>query len=545
YLNNILQNQLNYSDPISTNISDLIIGENIEGSIDDIHIYNRALSESEISSLYHENGWTGDTLKISFTPINTDTIEGTNGAIDVSVSGGTKPYSFLWSNGATTEDITGLSAGVYTITVTDTFNNTATDSIRIYDTFIDGRDATTYKAVSIGDQIWMAENLKWLPEVSPSATESYTDPYYYAYDYQATDVSAAKATDNYNTYGALYNWPAAINDCPAGWHLPSDDEWKELEMFLGMSQSEADATDFRGTNEGGKLKETGISHWNSPNTGATNESGFNALPGGYRSNNGTFYSLAYNTHFWSASEYNSSYSWNRTLHYNDSEIVRVINSKDYGYSIRCLKDKIDTSLIAHYPFNGNANDESGNGNDGTVNGAALTTDRFGNENSAYSFDGIDDYIEFNTGTIFDLRSDATFLAFVKRTDNPDTEYMVFCKQLTGYQEGWFVSILSPAGNSKLNLQTYPLHHNVQGNESVIIDEWTQIVMTYNSTDEELKFYVNGKLDKTEVYPVSDLPSTSSVDFRLGGLEESGGSIIRGFKGIIDDVRIYDRALTSN
>lgn len=73
--------------------------------------------------------------------------------------------------------------------------------------------------------------------------------------------------------------------------MPSDDEWKELEMYLGMTQAQADATDWRGTNEGGKMKETGTKHWDSPNTGATNESGFSALPGGYRNYTGFFSSI--------------------------------------------------------------------------------------------------------------------------------------------------------------------------------------------------------------------------------------------------------------
>jgi uncharacterized protein (TIGR02145 family) len=87
------------------------------------------------------------------------------------------------------------------------------------------------------------------------------------------------------TYGLLYTWYAVDDSrtiAPKGWHVPTDEEWKELEMYLGMSQSEADDTYWRGTDEGGKLKATGTEYWNSPNEGANNESGYSALPGGFR-----------------------------------------------------------------------------------------------------------------------------------------------------------------------------------------------------------------------------------------------------------------------
>ena len=127
--------------------------------------------------------------------------------------------------------------------------------------------------------------------------------------------------------------------CPDGWHLPSDAEWKQLEMFLGMSQSDADGTGWRGTDEGGKLKETGTTHWNSPNTGATNSSGFTALPGGYRNRSGTVGSSLGNTaYFWSATEYDSSRAWTRSLYYSNSAVFRYYDYKDYGFSVRCTKD---------------------------------------------------------------------------------------------------------------------------------------------------------------------------------------------------------------
>jgi len=141
-------------------------------------------------------------------------------------------------------------------------------------TFIDNRDGNVYKTVKIVDQVWMAENLKYLPDVTSPSVSSETNPYYYVYGYSGTNVEDAMALDNYHTYGVLYNWPAANEACPEGWHLPTGDEIAELNLNLGVW-----------TTAGGRLKETGTAHWNIPNTDAMNLHGFTALPGGYMLNN--------------------------------------------------------------------------------------------------------------------------------------------------------------------------------------------------------------------------------------------------------------------
>ena len=144
--------------------------------------------------------------------------------------------------------------------------------------FTDSRDGNLYETVEIGTQCWMKQNLAYLPSVNPPSGGSQTLPYYYVYGYSGTGVSEARATANYQTYGVLYNWTASLTACPQGWHLPSDSEWDVLVNYLGGDNV-----------AGGKMKEAGTAHWNSPNTGATNESGFTGLPGGFRSNYGYFY----------------------------------------------------------------------------------------------------------------------------------------------------------------------------------------------------------------------------------------------------------------
>jgi uncharacterized protein (TIGR02145 family) len=121
--------------------------------------------------------------------------------------------------------------------------------------------------------------------------------------------------------------PGVQGICPAGWHMPTDAEWTTLTTFLG-GESVA----------GGKMKEAGFVHWQSPNTGATNTSGFTALPGGYRYSSGYFYYLTTNATFWSSSESSSSYAWLRYLYYYYEDVYRDYYNKTYGFSGRCLKD---------------------------------------------------------------------------------------------------------------------------------------------------------------------------------------------------------------
>ncbi len=225
-----------------------------------------------------------------------------------------------------------------------------------FETFVDSRDNHVYTSVKIGNQIWMAENLSYLPSVSPSSCGSNSIPYYYVYDYQGNDINEAKASSNYMTYGVLYNWPSVmageesshsvpswINGiCPDGWHLPSDEEWKILE---GEVDSKYDYPDpiwdsdgDRGTDAGDHLKETGTIHWSSQNTGILNNSGFTGIPGGARVKDGLFSGLGKSADFWSSSSNESHYSWNRSLLDELPFVYRGKIDQEIGLSVRCIKD---------------------------------------------------------------------------------------------------------------------------------------------------------------------------------------------------------------
>jgi uncharacterized protein (TIGR02145 family) len=190
-------------------------------------------------------------------------------------------------------------------------------------------DGRIYNCKTIGTQTWMTENLAYLPTVSPSTAGSDADPFYYVFGYQGTSVGAAKATAKYADYGVLYNWPAAMTACPEGWHLPTEADWTRLTTYLGGDDL-----------AGGKMKETGTTYWQSPNTGATNESGFTGIAGGYRSNNDNLFDgLGYYGLFWTSTTPNSSFGWYWVLSYDSGGVIpRWAMYRSSGVSVRCLKD---------------------------------------------------------------------------------------------------------------------------------------------------------------------------------------------------------------
>ncbi len=200
-------------------------------------------------------------------------------------------------------------------------------------TFTDERDGREYKWVKIGDQIWMAENLAYVPYVCAPDSQCGI----WVYDY----YGKGSFYENYTIYGCLYDWETAQTACPEGWHLPSDEEWMELERFLGMEEDQLDRIGIiRGAeaNVGGKLKKTGLLFWEEPNEGATNEIGFSALPGGCRSTNYRFGSLHNIGYFWTSTISDNSYSIYRSVNHWGKDFDRAYRVKDTGLSVRCIKN---------------------------------------------------------------------------------------------------------------------------------------------------------------------------------------------------------------
>lgn len=191
-------------------------------------------------------------------------------------------------------------------------------------------DGNAYNTVTIGTQVWMVENLKTTHYRNGDPIPNITDDTAWSKLTTGAYCDYGNTASNSNTYGKLYNW-YAVNDnrniAPSGWHIPSDAEWTTLVINLGGDSL-----------TGNKLKESGITHWQSPNTGATNLSGFTALPGGYRLYNGDFNLIGFYGSWWSSTDPNTLNAWTRDLSYNNSNIRRNYFLKTLGFSVRCLKD---------------------------------------------------------------------------------------------------------------------------------------------------------------------------------------------------------------
>ena len=197
-----------------------------------------------------------------------------------------------------------------------------------------GNNTTSYKTVTIGTQTWMAENLKVSKYSDGTTIPNITDDTQWRNNTTGAWAYYNNNAANNAKYGKLYNWYAVSkttngnkNVCPTGWHVPTDAEWTVLTDYLG-GESIA----------GGKMKEVGTTSWNDPNADATNTSLFTGLPGGYRSYDGDYDIFGSYGYWWSSTENDTSSAWNRYLDLNSGAASRANANKEFGFSVRCLRD---------------------------------------------------------------------------------------------------------------------------------------------------------------------------------------------------------------
>ena len=185
-------------------------------------------------------------------------------------------------------------------------------------TYTDSRDHKIYQTVRIGNQIWFAENLAYLPNVDT--------PEISVYGYHGNSVSEAKATDSYQKFGGLYTWAEARKLAPKGWRLPTDADWQLLEKHIGLDATTADTMGWRGKNrEADSLKAGGAS-------------GFDVLFGGWRSDQGAFNFQGQHANFWVADSYDDGRAYERLINYKNGSIGRDVGNKGCGFSVRYVRN---------------------------------------------------------------------------------------------------------------------------------------------------------------------------------------------------------------
>lgn len=205
-------------------------------------------------------------------------------------------------------------------------------------------DGNVYKTVVMGNQIWMKENLNVktfsngdkIPTITPDTLDlSDLENPIYQFAYKSDESIA-------DIYGRFYTWYTVVdsrNVCPTGWHVPSDEEFCELENFVeANSDVDCNLMDHRGKNQGGYLKAAGFVHWIYPNTGADNRYGFTVLPAGIRYFNGFFDGITHYAYFWTTTEFDEDRARTRRFYYNERDVSRGEYYKRSSLSVRCVKD---------------------------------------------------------------------------------------------------------------------------------------------------------------------------------------------------------------
>jgi uncharacterized protein (TIGR02145 family) len=312
--------------------------EYLDGSLDDLGIWNRALTQEEIIQLYTSTPAPPTASAQTF--CSTATVAsivatGTDLKWYANATGGTP---LIPSDTLTTQ----------TYYVSQTLNTIESDRTAVAVTVTSPLTTSAIRmvgatpaipSVTIGTQTWTAKNLDVatysdgtvIPQVQDAT--AWANLTTGAWCYYNNDPATG------TTYGKLYNWyaVAGIHDndpntpnkklAPTGYHVSSDSEWTTLTDYLGGAGV-----------AGGKMKESGTTHWNSPNTDATNSSGFTGLPGEIRNYDGTFYSIGGIGYWWSSSEYRKTYAWIRYLSYDYGSANRNYGNKRFGFSVRCLRD---------------------------------------------------------------------------------------------------------------------------------------------------------------------------------------------------------------
>ena len=403
-------------------------------------------------------------------------------------------------------------------------------------------DGNVYTTVIIGDQEWMVENLKVThynngdpisTALDNSQWNTTTEGAFAIYPYEEIDGLNSDA-EVLEAYGALYNW-YAVDDtrglCPVGWQVPAwEEDWNVLESFVYPES-------------GGKLKSNRTypqphPRWDDPNLGATDQFGFTALPAGARFEEGTFSYAGQIAFWWTSTEDDNP--WYKNISYDQSGISHGINwGRNVGFSVRCIKETVtaNNELIADYPLNGDANDQTTNANHGTSSSFIPTANRFGEAGNALYFDASNPVSvpssevmsfgtkDFTIGLWFTLDDlDRWHNGLIGRND-----FEGIALEYNHDQDHRLTIWANAEGSSGWDLEWKPNYNAWESNA------WYYLVLKREATS--LVLYINGQpVENTNIDISVANPST---DFYIGRSQLED----RTHLGKMDDVKIFNYALT--
>lgn len=398
-------------------------------------------------------------------------------------------------------------------------------------------DGNIYSVVLVGNQKVMGQNLR----VSRYRNGNTILTGLSSAEWQSTNQGAYVASGSKSDeYGYLYNFYAVSNElCPDGWHVPSDQEWKDLEQQLGMEPEVLENYGYRGTDQGGQLKSTGTIEngdglWYAPNTGATNSSGMGITPDGLY--DGSYANQGYWAYIWTATEVGDYEAIYRILNHNNQQVARYQTGKTNGFSVRCFKDS-PSDLVAYYPLNGDASDQSPNANHGSTSNFIPSANRFGEAGTAVYIDGsnvisapssnaiafgandftigfwftLDDIYRVHNGLIG--RNDFEGIAIEYNHDS-DQKMRVFA---------------NAEGSGYWDLDWKPSYNGFENSK------WYYLVLKRES--DGLSFYINAQLIESTYFNIT--VSNPETPLYIGRSQLSN----RTHLGNMDDLRIFNRALT--
>ena len=372
--------------------------------------------------------------------------------------------------------------------------NFVTQAVSSNEPFTDPRDGQEYDIVQIGNQTWMAENLNFNPGTGTYCYNS--DP------------------NNCEEYGSLYTWEASLNAIPDGWHLPSKAEFETLLSFFASAEEA-----YTNLLVGGP-------------------SGFNSKLSGFRNNDGSFIYLGEYTDFWSSTTDGAGSAW--VLDLNDQSLTATVapDSKARAFSVRCIKNEPPSAsegLVAHYPLDGNANDVSGNQNHGEIAGAvSAASDRHGNPNGALMFNGVDGFIHVpNSQSLQSPSSAITLTAWINLTSYQDVAGIITKTNTGNYgqyhlnYQAWSTPNIAFSVNTALG---------ASANATLSIGEWHFIAVSFDGM--KIKIYLNNQVIREQLVDGVIEPDNNPI---MIGIDTPGSTEF--LKGALDDLRIYNRALT--